>query len=57
MTLRTSSTSRFWQSASLYSVLLIAGSILLTMVLMEGILRLFPGLLPVELQQLIQADP
>ena len=57
MTLLTASGSRDRQSAALYSVLLIAGGILLAMALIEGILRLVPGLLPVELQQLIQADP
>jgi SGNH hydrolase-like domain, acetyltransferase AlgX len=57
MTLLPSSASRFWQLVPLSAVLLIAGSIFLAMALMEGILRFFPGLLPVELQQLIQADP
>jgi lysophospholipase L1-like esterase len=57
MTLLPSSASRFWQLVPLSAVLLIAGSIFLAMALMEGILRLVPGLLSVELQQLIQADP
>jgi SGNH hydrolase-like domain, acetyltransferase AlgX len=51
-----SSASRLWHPAPLFSVLLIAGSLLLTMALAEGVLRLVPGLLSVELQQLIQAD-
>jgi lysophospholipase L1-like esterase len=57
MTLRTSSASRFWQSAPLSSFLLFAGSIVFAMALAEGILRLVPGLLSVELRQVIQADP
>ena len=55
-TASTSSASRFWHPAPLSSVVLIAGSLLLAMVLAEGVLRLVPGLLSVELQQLIQAD-
>jgi lysophospholipase L1-like esterase len=42
---------------ALYSAILIVSSILLALVLMEGILRFFPGLLPVEVQQLTQAEP
>jgi lysophospholipase L1-like esterase len=57
MTLRTSSASRFWQSAPLSSFLLFAGSIVFAMALAEGILRLVPGLLSTELQQVVQADP
>src|SRR5262249_43101230 len=57
MTLRTSSASRSWLSALLSSFLLFAGSIVFALVLAEGILRLFPGLLSVELQQIVQADP
>jgi hypothetical protein len=37
--------------------ILILGSILFTLVLAEGVLRLAPGLLPVELQQVLRADP
>jgi hypothetical protein len=36
---------------------LIAGGILLALALAEGVLRLVPGLLSVELQQLIRVDP
>jgi lysophospholipase L1-like esterase len=36
---------------------LIGGSILLALVLIEGVLRLAPGLLPIELQQVLRADP
>ena len=57
MTLRGSSISRSWRSAPLSSVVLIAGGLLLAMVLAEGVLRLVPRLLSVELQQVIQADP
>jgi lysophospholipase L1-like esterase len=57
MTLRTSPGSRFWQSAPLSSFFLFAGSIVFAMALAEGILRLVPGLLSVELQQIVQADP
>jgi hypothetical protein len=39
------------------SGLLVFGSIFLALVLAEGALRLAPGLLPVELQQIIRADP
>src|SRR5262245_23023415 len=57
MTLRTSSASLSWLSALLSSFLLFAGSIVFALVLAEGILLLFPGLLSVELQQILQADP
>jgi lysophospholipase L1-like esterase len=57
MTLRTSSASSSWQSVLLSAVLSIACGILLAMAIMEGILRLVPGLLSVELQQVIQRDP
>jgi len=58
MTLRTSSASRSWLSAPLSSFLLFAGSIVFVMALAEGILRLFPGLLSVQRQQIVQAaDP
>jgi lysophospholipase L1-like esterase len=57
MTSPTSSASRFWQSAPLSSFLLFAGSIVFALALAEGILRLFPGLLSVELQQVVQANP
>jgi len=36
---------------------LLLGSILFALVLAEGLLRLAPGLLPAELQQIIRADP
>jgi lysophospholipase L1-like esterase len=42
---------------ALCSVLLISSSILLAVILAEGLLRLLPALLPVELQQIIRADP
>ena len=57
MTLRNPLVSHSWQPSRLFSVFLIAGGILLAMALTEGILRLFPGLLSVELQQIIRADP
>ncbi|HKA22826.1 MAG TPA: hypothetical protein VKN18_31435 [Blastocatellia bacterium] len=57
MTLRTSSASRSWQSGPLSSFLLFAGSIVFALALAEGMLRLVPGLLSVELQQIVQADP
>ena len=47
----------FRQWVPLSSLLLVAASIVFAMVLAEGILRLFPGLLSVELQQIVQADP
>jgi lysophospholipase L1-like esterase len=37
--------------------LLIAGGLLFAMALTEGVLRLFPGLLSVQLQQVIKVDP
>lgn len=40
-----------------FSVLLVGGSILLAVIVAEGILRLAPGLLAVELQQITRADP
>jgi len=40
-----------------FSVLLVGGSILFAVILAEGVLRLAPGLLPVELRQIIRADP
>lgn len=57
MTVRTASASRFWQSPNLASFLLFAGSIVFAMALAEGILRLVPGLLSVEQQQVVQANP
>ena len=49
ITLRTA--PRFWRSAVLSHVLLIASGILLAMAITEGILRLVPGLLSVDLQR------
>jgi len=40
-----------------FKILLIAGSSLFALALMEGVLRLSSGWLPVELQQIIRADP
>ena len=57
MTRGTSSASRFWKSEPLPSFLLFAGSILFALTLGEGILRLVPGLLSVELQQIVEARP
>src|SRR5262249_29779618 len=57
MRLRPSSASRFRQLAPLSSFLLFAGSIVFAMALVEGILRLVPGLLSVELRQVVQANP
>jgi len=57
MTSETSAASRFWQSKPFPSFLLFAGSILFALTLAEGILRLFPGLLSVELQQIVEARP
>lgn len=37
--------------------ILILGSVVFTLVLAEGVLRLAPGLSPVELQQVLRADP
>jgi lysophospholipase L1-like esterase len=42
---------------AVFAVLLAIGSVLLTLILVEAVLRLFPGSLPVELQQLMEADP
>jgi lysophospholipase L1-like esterase len=55
--LATSSASRFRQSKSLVSFFLFAGSIFFALALAEGILRLFPGLLSMELQQVVEARP
>ena len=41
----------------IFNILLVAGSSFLALAMTEAILRLFPGLLPVELQQIIRADP
>jgi len=41
----------------IFSALAIGGSLLLTITLIEAALRVFSGWLPVELQQLMQADP
>ena len=57
MALRTFAGSRFWQCLPLSSPLLFAASIVFAMALAEGTLRLFPDLLSVELQQIVQADP
>ena len=57
MTLRTSSTSRSWQSELLSAVLLILGGIFFALAVAEGILRLVPGLVSAELQQIIERDP
>ena len=46
----------FRQWVPLSSVLLVLASIFFAMALAEGILRLFPGLLSVELQQIIQVN-
>jgi lysophospholipase L1-like esterase len=57
MTLPFSHGSRFWRWMLLSSVLLIAASILFAMALAEAILRVIPGLLSVELQQIVEARP
>ena len=41
----------------IFSALAIGGSLLLTITLIEAALRVFSGWLPVELHQLMQADP
>jgi hypothetical protein len=41
----------------IFSALAICGSILVTITLIEAVLRLFPAWFPVELQQLMQANP
>jgi hypothetical protein len=40
-----------------FKILLIAGSSLFALALTEGLLRLLPGWLPIEVQQVIRADP
>ena len=57
MTAEISSASRLWKSKPLSSFLLYAGSIFFAVTLAEGILRLVPGLLSVELQQIVEARP
>src|SRR5262245_1340750 len=52
---RTGSCFCWW--APLSSIILIVASISFAMALAEGILRLFPDLLSVELQQIVQVDP
>jgi lysophospholipase L1-like esterase len=57
MALRTTSAPDLTQSKLLPSVILLVVAIVVAIALAEGILRLFPGILSVELQQIIAADP
>jgi hypothetical protein len=49
--------ARVWRRPPLSSILLVVASIVFTMALAEAILRFVPGLLSVELRQIVQANP
>jgi lysophospholipase L1-like esterase len=57
MALRTASAPDLTQSKLLPSIILLVAAIIVGIALAEGILRLSPGILSVELQQIIAADP
>jgi hypothetical protein len=49
--------ARYSKSRPLATVMLIAASTILALAFAEGTIRLFSGVLPVELQQVIETDP